>query len=175
MAPPGAEELAELQAIFSSLVDLFDGEEAVDEYSHALQCAALAERAGEDDEVVVAALLHDVARSPLVKGADLAHEIAGARWCAARLTERIAWLVRAHVPAKLYLLETDPSYRAHLSSASLISAAHQSASGLAVLAAHEWWPDALRLRRYDDGAKVPGLRLVALEPELERVLRFWRA
>ena len=38
------------------------GEEPVSEYEHALQCATLAEQDGADEELVVAALLHDFGR-----------------------------------------------------------------------------------------------------------------
>ena len=40
-------------------------EEAVDEFDHALQSAARAIEDGADDELVLAAALHDLAHSPL--------------------------------------------------------------------------------------------------------------
>jgi predicted HD phosphohydrolase len=45
----------------------YDGD-AVDQLEHALQCASLARCAGAARELVVAALLHDIARAPAVAG-----------------------------------------------------------------------------------------------------------
>jgi len=42
------------------------------------------------------------------------------------------------------------------------------------MVSNPWWPDALRLRHYDDGAKVPGAPVVSIEDVLsvaQRVLR----
>ena len=81
----------------------YDGE-PVDQLEHALQCAALgaAER-GEDDEFVVACLLHDIARAPAVAGIPYDgprehHGEAGARWLVPRVGARVAWLAEQHVP-----------------------------------------------------------------------------
>jgi predicted HD phosphohydrolase len=48
--------------MLQSLDEITDGF-AVDQLTHCLQTATLAERAGADDEVVVAALLHDVGKA----------------------------------------------------------------------------------------------------------------
>lgn len=48
--------------LLRSLRDVTDGF-AVDQLEHALQTASRAERAGADDEVVIAALLHDVGKA----------------------------------------------------------------------------------------------------------------
>jgi predicted HD phosphohydrolase len=49
-------------AMLRSLDDIVDGF-AVDQLTHCLQTATLAERAGADDEVVFASLLHDVGKA----------------------------------------------------------------------------------------------------------------
>jgi predicted HD phosphohydrolase len=49
-------------AMLRSLAEITDGF-AVDQLTHALQTATLAERAGADTEVVVAALVHDVGKA----------------------------------------------------------------------------------------------------------------
>jgi predicted HD phosphohydrolase len=36
----------------------------------------------------------------------------------------------------------------------------------AALVSHPWWPDALRLRRYDDAAKDPGAKGVTIDDVL---------
>ncbi len=49
-------------AMLDSLADITDGF-AVDQLTHSLQTATLAERAGADDEVVFASLLHDIGKA----------------------------------------------------------------------------------------------------------------
>jgi predicted HD phosphohydrolase len=49
-------------SMLRSLADVADGF-AVDQLTHCLQTATLAERAGADDEVVVAALCHDIGKA----------------------------------------------------------------------------------------------------------------
>jgi len=147
----------ELEAVLHSLIGVFDGEEVVDEFSHALQCADNARKAGSDRELVVAALFHDVARSPLVGPLypELTHELAGASWLQPRFGERVAWLVGAHTVAKIYLMETDPGYAAALSPESRRSAVSQARIPRSGFVENPWWGEALLLRRFDDAAKDP--------------------
>jgi predicted HD phosphohydrolase len=49
-------------AMLASLAEITDGF-AVDQLTHSLQTATLAERAGADDEVVVASLCHDIGKA----------------------------------------------------------------------------------------------------------------
>jgi len=49
-------------AMLRSLADITDGF-AVDQLTHCLQTATLAERAGADDEVVIASLCHDIGKA----------------------------------------------------------------------------------------------------------------
>src|SRR5580698_7993498 len=109
----------ELIAVLDSLSGVFDGEEVVDEYHHALQCAQQARSRGADDEIVTAALLHDVARSPLVRVdyPDVEHEIAASKWLTPRFGDRVAWLAHAHVAAKIYLVANEVGYEDGLSPA----------------------------------------------------------
>lgn len=51
---------AEIIRLFETRASSQYGREAVSQLEHALQCAQLAENAGETDETIVAALLHDV-------------------------------------------------------------------------------------------------------------------
>lgn len=163
----------ELEAVLFSLVGVFDGEEAVDEFSHALQSAGNAQRAGTDDELIVAALFHDVARSSLVAPMypGLAHEVAGASWLRPRFGERVAWLVGAHAVAKVFLIEAEPGYRETLSPESRKSAVAQSATSPLGFIGNAWWPDAIRLRRFDDAAKEPDSSL----PEVAALLDLARS
>ena len=166
----------ELRQAVAALAGVVDGDEPVDELAHALQCATRALSAGASPELVAAALLHDIARVPQIHSAfpGLPHETAGARWLASRTSEKVAWLVGAHVPAKVYLVETDPAYFRTLSPESVLSLRHQRDEGghhppMPELAAHPWWPEARDLRRWDDAAKVPGAPTATLDEIFDQV------
>ena len=158
----------------------YDGE-AVDELTHAMQCAGQAMAAGASDELIVAAALHDVGRAPAVRSrfGELPHEHAGARYCWEPFGGRVAWLIASHVPAKRCLVAIDPDYRAGLSPASVRSLAAQggplAGDELEDFQSHLWYEDAISLRRWDDGAKDPLAvtpSLSDLTPYFERVGTF---
>ena len=154
------------------------GAERVSELAHALQCAELAEAAGADEQLTLACLLHDVGRfavDPALifdqigearAGARGHHEV-GAELLAPFVPERVAWLVRMHADAKRYLCATEPGYHATLSPASqhtlTLQGGPMTAEEVARHAAHPWLADALRLRRWDDQAKVVGRVTRSLE------------
>jgi predicted HD phosphohydrolase len=155
--------IEETGVLLRSLRGVWD-EEAVDELDHALQSAARAIDDGADDELVLAAALHDLAHSPQFDSPQ-AHDRFAHDWLTPRFGPRVGWLAGAHVAAKRYLAATDPSYA--LSETSEISLRAQGGAGVdAALVAHPWWPDALRLRRYDDAAKVPGAAAATIEDVL---------
>jgi [1-hydroxy-2-(trimethylamino)ethyl]phosphonate dioxygenase len=147
--------------------------EPVSQTEHALQAAHLAEAEGAPDSLVVAALLHDVGH--LVHGLpeDLAdreldghHEDVGVAWLAGRFDAGITEPIRLHVAAKRYLCAVDPSYRDGLSPASLRSLTLQGGpfdgDEVARFEANPHCRDAVRLRRWDDAAKVQGLAVPGL-------------
>jgi predicted HD phosphohydrolase len=149
----------------------YDGE-PVDQLEHALQCASLARSAGSGPELVVAALLHDIARAPAVAGTPYDgprehHGETGARWLEPRVGARIAWLAEAHVAAKRYLVATDPAYRDQLSEVSARTLQAQggamSEAELAAFRAVPGWCEAVQLRLIDDRGKVPGAHVPGLE------------
>jgi len=148
--------LDEVGDLLRSLRGVWD-EDAVDELDHALQAAARARDDGADDELVLAAALHDLAYSP--KFGDIApqhHDRIAREWLTPRFGDRVGWLAGAHVAAKRYLVATDPEYATILSDASVDSLHHQGGAHVdPAFVDHPWWPDALRLRRYDDAAKIP--------------------
>lgn len=146
--------LADTLTVLLSLRGVWD-EVAVDELDHALQSAALAICDRADDELVLASALHDVAHSPLLAPAP-AHDVAAREWLLPRYGERVAWLAGAHVAAKRHLAATEPGYAQRLSVTSTASLHAQGGAGVDdAVVRHPWWPDALRLRRYDDAAKDP--------------------
>ncbi|NKR25347.1 HD family phosphohydrolase [Rhodococcus hoagii] len=160
--------LEETAALLNSLRGVFDGEE-VDELAHALQSASHAIADGGDDELVLASALHDLARSPLLEGADgVPHDVVAREWLTSRFGHRVGWLAGAHVVAKRFLVATDPAYAEGLSTESIATLRRQGGAGVdTAYVSHPWWPDAVRLRRYDDRAKVPGAPTVSVDEVLE--------
>jgi len=142
--------------------------EPVSQAEHALQAAYQAEREGSTDAMVVAALLHDVGHlvhhlpeDIAEQGSDGRHEDAGAAWLVSSFGPDVTEPIRLHVAAKRYLCAVDPSYRAGLSPASIRSLELQGgefsddeAGRFESIPHHR---DAVRLRRWDDLAKIPGL------------------
>jgi phosphonate degradation associated HDIG domain protein len=161
------------------------GGERVSQLEHALQCATLAEEAGGDAALIVASLLHDIGHlvhdlgpAPAARGIDDRHELRGREWLSAHFAEAVTEPVRLHVNAKRYLTSTDPGYLAKLSAGSVRSLELQGgpfspelAAGFIGLPHAE---AAVRLRRWDEGAKVPGKAtpdLSHFRPYLEASLR----
>lgn len=153
----------ETAAVLASLRGVWD-EEAVDELDHALQSAARAIDDGADDELVLAAALHDIGHSPLLAGSSHDHDRVARDWLTPRFGRRVGWLAGAHVAAKRFLAASEPGYAAGLSPVSVASLLHQG--GAAVdpqFTSHPWWLDAVRLRRYDDAAKDPAAQGADIE------------
>ncbi|GAY13309.1 HD family phosphohydrolase [Mycobacterium sp. shizuoka-1] len=166
--------LGETAALLCSLRGVWD-EDAVDDLDHALQTAARALDDSADDELVLAAALHDLAHSPLCDSVNRdRHEVAAREWLTPRYGARVGWLAGAHVAAKRHLAATETGYAEGLSPTSVLSLRAQGGAGVDTeMACHPWWSDALRLRRYDDAAKVPGAAALSIEDVLavaERVL-----
>ncbi len=133
--------------------------EALDQLAHALQCADVLATSHPDDlELQTAGLVHDIGH--LLGADDAGHGRAGADAVRALLGARVAHLVELHVPAKRYLVATDPAYAALLSPVSTTTLARQggvmTAPEVAVLDADPDLAAALALRRADEAAKVPG-------------------
>jgi phosphonate degradation associated HDIG domain protein len=155
--------------------------EPVSQTEHALQAAWAAERAGADNALIVAALLHDVGHllhdlpeDCAVSGIDDAHETRGARWLEQHFGPEVTEPVRLHVPAKRFLCATDPNYTGALSEASLRSLQLQGGpmtpKEAAEFRTHPLAEAAVALRRLDEQAKIPGLPTPGLEhfrPHLE--------
>ena len=148
--------LDEVGQLLRSLRGVWD-EDAVDELDHALQAAARARDDGADDELLLAAALHDLAHSPeFGEIAPQHHDRIAREWLTPRFGDRVGWLAGAHVAAKRYLVANDPDYATTLSDVSVDSLHHQGGAHCdPAYVDHPWWPDALRLRRYDDTAKDP--------------------
>lgn len=158
------------------------GMEAVSQLEHALQCAHLAERAGESDELVLACLLHDLGHllaaekagttEPDLKTDDL-HQYTVLPFLRHVLPDAILEPIRMHVDAKRYLCQVESGYFESLSPASVASLVKQGgifdASQCEEFIAQEHAYEAVRLRRYDDFAKVAGKQVPGLEHYLPRL------
>lgn len=157
-----------IETVFS-FFELHGGEEYIGEpvsqLEHATQAAQLAERAGADEETILAALFHDFGH--LCAGATAAHmdgygivrhEKVGADYLRqAGFSEKIARLVESHVQAKRYLTFKKPEYYENLSEASQKTLAFQGgrmkAAEAAAFEADEWFPLYLQMRFWDEQAK----------------------
>jgi len=158
------------------------GSERVRQVEHALQCAALAEAEGAPAALISAALLHDighlihdVGQRPAERGIDDRHEVLGEEWLRQWFSTEVTEPVRLHVPAKRYLTATDTDYFTTLSPASIRSLELQggpfSAKEAAEFIRLPQASEAVRLRRWDDAAKVPG----KATPELKHFRRYLEA
>lgn len=144
------------------------GREAINQLEHALQCAYLAEQAGETPQTIVACLLHDLGHLLAAQREGLAdhgqdqddlHQYIALPFLRELLPDAVLEPIRLHVDAKRYLCTAEPAYRDTLSPASVHSLALQGGAYTAQEAQafmqQPFAAEAVRLRRYDDLAKVP--------------------
>lgn len=143
--------------------------EAVSQLEHMVQAAELARDEGADEELILAAFCHDVGHfcAPLTADNRMGelsrqgHERVGAHWLRGLgFPVRLCELVAGHVDAKRYLCTREPGYLAGLSSASRQTLDWQggpmSEAEASAFEANPLCADILRLRRWDEAAKVPG-------------------
>ena len=161
------------------------GEEHVTQLQHALQSGLLARQAGESDQLITAALLHDIghilAASELPEDCDAnlddKHEDIGYEFLSTHFGEPVAAPVRLHVVAKRYLCTKHEDYEGKLSPTSRKSYHDQggkmSADEVAQFESDPYYRDALKLRHWDDTAKDPNQAtpcLAEFQPHLEASL-----
>ena len=156
--------------------------EPVTQLEHALQSAALAEAEGADDELVTAALLHDLGHllqelgeTPSLRGVDDVHQYAALPFLRGLFGERVLGGICLHVDAKRYLCATRPDYHDALSQDSKRSLKLQGgvfdAAQAQAFIAQPGAPDAVRLRLWDDRAKIAGQATPPLSHYLGRARR----
>lgn len=158
--------------------------EPVTQTQHALQTAWQASRDSAPPALVLAALLHDIGHLLHRRGEDIAdrgidarHEGIGAKWLAQWYPPEVTEPIRLHVIAKRYLCHVDPVYAAKLSVASRQSLALQggalSDEEATAFELRPYWQDTVQLRRWDEAAKMKGLKVPELEHyrgELQRLV-----
>jgi phosphonate degradation associated HDIG domain protein len=141
--------------------------EPVTQLEHALQTAWLAKRAGAPEALVAASLLHDIGHmvndrgdTPTEHGIDDLHQYHALAALRGAFPDGVLEPIRWHVDAKRYLCRERPEYYASLSPDSKRSLALQggifSAEEARAFAARRWAEDAVKLRLWDDLAKVAG-------------------
>lgn len=175
------------EAIVKELFDLLGGEpgqeqygEGVTQLEHALQCAYFASKVTDDEETIVAALLHDIGhmcdtsaeRMGDVGIAD--HEGIGAEYLTQLgFPNKISELVGAHVTAKRYLVATNPNYE--LSPASAETLRYQGGpmnkEEVATFERDPLYKDKLRMRSWDEMGKEVDLEVPGLADYREMVVR----
>lgn len=173
--------------IVNRIMRLFDrkgsslyGGEAVTQLEHALQAATMAEASGADAATISAALLHDVGHmlhelpdDAPDDGVDDVHEERASRWLSKYFDAEVSEPVRMHVDAKRYLCAVEPEYHASLSDPSRQSLQLQggpfNTKQREQFEQQPYYKQAVQLRRWDDGAKIVGLKTPSLGHFLEYV------
>jgi phosphonate degradation associated HDIG domain protein len=141
--------------------------EKVSQLEHMVQAAQLAEAQGFDEEVILAAFLHDIGHiSEAAKGDNEMdgfgikdHEELGAEFLRGKgFSKKIARLVESHVEAKRYLTIKDPDYYAQLSDASKKTLEYQggpmSEEEAAAFEQYPLFDLIIRMRKWDEEAKI---------------------
>jgi phosphonate degradation associated HDIG domain protein len=167
--------------IIADILNLFNdkghseyGGEAVTQLEHALQTATLARENNASDQLITAALLHDIGHllhelpndAPL-KGIDDVHENKAAIFLRKYFPEAVTEPVRLHVMAKRYLSSTEETYYSLLSEPSKQSLVLQgglmSSAEVSAFEQNPFFSDAVMLRKWDDQAKVKELTTAPVE------------
>ena len=159
----------------------YDGE-GVTQLEHALQGAWLAEQEGATAELVTATLLHDLGHllnlqgaTPTARGIDDQHQYFAIPFLRPLFRDAVLDPIRFHVDAKRALCATEPGYHAALSEDSKRSLVLQGGTftpaEVQQFLSKPHAADAMRLRRWDDRAKAPGLATPPLAHFLEIAAR----
>ncbi|HUP97674.1 MAG TPA: HD domain-containing protein [Usitatibacter sp.] len=159
--------LADIERLFRDHGGIEYSGEGVTQLEHALQTAQLAEQAAAPQELVTAAFLHDLGHllnlqgaTPTERGIDDQHQYFAIPFLRPLFPPPVIEAIRLHVDAKRALCALEPGYYDALSEDSKRSLALQggifTADEARAFLAKPHAEDAMRVRRWDDQAKVPG-------------------
>ncbi len=150
--------------------------EKVTQLEHMVQTAELAKQQGVDEEVILAAFLHDIGHICVAAYSENEmggygiknHEEVGADFLDQKgFSKKIIRLVQSHVDAKRYLTYRNPHYYEQLSEASKKTLEYQggkmSAEEAAIFEKDPLFAVIIQMRKWDEQAKIEGLP----NPELE--------
>lgn len=141
-------------------------DECVSQLEHATQCAVLAQNADAPDELVIAALLHDLghllALESMAGNVNISvndkHESTAVKYLAKGFGPRVTAPIALHVEAKRYLCAVETQYFSTLSAGSVRSLEIQGGiMNFDEVKRFESLPgfdDAIALRRWDESAKL---------------------
>jgi phosphonate degradation associated HDIG domain protein len=159
--------LGDIETLFRKHGHIEYSGEHVSQLEHALQAAQLAQSEGSADTLVTAALLHDLGHmlnpqgeTPTARGIDDQHQYYAIPFLRPLFPPAVIEAIRLHVDAKRALCALEPDYYAALSADSKRSLTLQggifSRAQLEAFMARPFAADAIRVRRWDDRAKMPG-------------------
>lgn len=148
--------------------------EKVTQLQHMVQAGELAKNAGYDDEVILAAFLHDIGHilesehEQMDGFGTVDHEKVGADFLRERgFSERLARLVENHVSAKRYLTLKNPAYYEGLSEASKKTLEYQGGrmteAEAAAFESDELFKEFIDMRFWDEQAKIEDMPLASIE------------
>jgi phosphonate degradation associated HDIG domain protein len=154
----------EIVSLYERKGSAWYGGEQVSQLDHALQCAGLAEREGASAELVVASFLHDIGH--LLAPHTEIHQYLALPFLRPAFSNAVLEPIRLHVDAKRYLCFAEKGYWDDLSAASKLSLEMQGgafdARHASEFVKRPFARDAVKLRLWDDLAKVPGASAPAL-------------
>jgi phosphonate degradation associated HDIG domain protein len=178
----GTLKIGDIERLFRDHGDIAYSGEGVSQLEHALQTAQRAEEAGAGDELITAALLHDLGHllnlqgaTPTARGIDDQHQYFSIPFLRPVFPAAVVEAIRLHVDAKRALCALEPDYYEALSEDSKRSLTLQggifSRRETEAFLAKPFAENAMRVRRWDDAAKVAGEQTRPIGHYLEIVSR----
>jgi phosphonate degradation associated HDIG domain protein len=157
--------------------------EKVSQLEHMVQAAQLARAQGYDNEIVLAAFLHDIGHiadrengNNTMEGFGIKnHEAIGAAYLSEKgFSFKISRLVGSHVEAKRYLTRRNPGYYDQLSEASKRTLEYQGGSmtdeEADLFEEAPLFREIILMRKWDEAAKIENQPLPGLNPFREMII-----
>ncbi len=174
--------LADIDRLFRDHGGIAYTGDGVSQLEHALQAAQRAEAEAAPPALVTAALLHDLGHllnpqgdTPSARGIDDQHQYFAIPFLRPLFPPAVIEPIRLHVEAKRALCALEPGYHEALSADSkrslLLQGGTCSEAEAQAFLTRPHAGDAMRVRRWDDAAKVPGAATPPLAHFLELAAR----